>query len=288
MCPKNIFANEWVEGDMDLDTFKRIPFERFDYVHLQGWGEPLLNPFIGDMVDLVRERGCKVGLTTNGLLLKEFDLSLDKVVVSLASPYAERNAKLRGGKFEDIVEGIEKYRASIAVIMMKSNVMDLPAMVEFCKEHGISELILNNLDYIPTRELEYEAIFLTGYGREYVRKAEEMAERLGVNVYVRPLEMEEALACAEYKSCLITFDGRLSPCVYAHLPTESDRIVRVFKGKVVKVNKIYFGEAWDRRAWKRYAEFRNVFERRLSYIPLLTDLPPLPKVCRTCYKAYSI
>ena len=286
MCPRNVFSAEWIDADMDMSTFKRIPFDRFDYVHLQGWGEPLMNPNIAEMIDIVRESGCKVGLTTNGLILK--DLRLDRVVVSLASPNEEKNRRLRGGKLEDIVEGIKKYGASVAVIMMKSNVADLPAMVEFCKEHGVSELILNNLDYIPTKELEDEAIFLNKYGLEYIEEAKRLGEKLGVEVHVRPLEMEEALACAEFGSCLVTFDGKLSPCVYAHLPTRSDRMIRVFKGKLVEVEKVYFGEVWDKKAWKRFLEFNGIFQRRLSYIPLLTSLPPLPEVCRTCYKAYSI
>jgi len=289
ICPKRVFRDEWVKADMDFDTFRRIPFERFDYVHLQGWGEPLLNPLIEDMVEFVRGRGCKVGLTTNGILLKEFDLRLDRVVVSLASPFEEKNRKLRGGRLEDIVEGIEKYGASVAVVMMRSNVEDLPAMVEFCGRHGVRELILNNLDYVPSKELEGEAVFLTKYGLEYVHEATELGRRLGVKVHVRPLEMEEALACAEFGSCLITFDGRLSPCVYAHLPTVSDRLVRYFKGRRCEIKKLYFGDVWDfGKAWKKFSEFMSVFQRRISHIPLLTSLPPLPEICRTCYKAYSI
>ncbi len=289
MCPRNIFADDWIDADMDLNTFRRIPLDRFDYVHLQGWGEPLLNPNIAEMVDIVRDAGCKVGLTTNGLLLKDFDLKLDRVVVSLASPNDEKNRRLRGGDLGRILEGIKKYGASVAVIMMKSNVEDLPAMVEFCKEHGVSELILNNLDYIPKKELEDEAIFLSKYGLKYVDEARRLGEMLGVKVHVRPLEMEEALACAEFGSCLITFDGKLSPCVYAHLPTRSDHIVRIFRGKEVRVKKMYFGDVWNfERAWKRFLEFNSIFQRRISYIPLLTTLPPLPEVCRTCYKAYSI
>jgi len=44
MCPKSVFRDEWISKDMEMEVFESIPFKKFRYTHLQGWGEPLLHP----------------------------------------------------------------------------------------------------------------------------------------------------------------------------------------------------------------------------------------------------
>jgi len=89
---------------------------------------------------------------------------------------------------------------------------------------------------------------------------------------------------------LITYNGQITPCVYLHLPTKSNRIVRVFKGKVLEIEKVYFGDVGDEKSWKSYSNFGKIFERRksLMWYVLPTEIPPLPEPCKTCYKAYGV
>jgi len=42
MCPRSIM-DDWINMHMDIELFKKIPFEKFKYAHLQGC---LLNPNI--------------------------------------------------------------------------------------------------------------------------------------------------------------------------------------------------------------------------------------------------
>ncbi|RZN63619.1 MAG: hypothetical protein DSO07_09575 [Thermoproteota archaeon] len=89
-CPRNLFSFKWKQKNMDLGLYRRISkvFPSVEYVHLQGWGEPLQNPDLQEMIRIAKENGCKVGLTTNGVLIDdkmaEFLLeSVDRITFSL-------------------------------------------------------------------------------------------------------------------------------------------------------------------------------------------------------------
>ncbi len=297
MCPHTIFRRDWINTDMDLETFKKIPFENFDFAHLQGWGEPLLNPNMGEMIEIAKKY-CKVGLTTNGLLIDEFNEieRLDYLAVSIASADEEKHKRIRKCSLEELKEKIKavssKVPVTLAFMMLRDTYHELPQIVEIAKEVGAKEVIANNLDYIPSKELESQAIFLQSVDEKPIEVAKIKAEKLGIKLTVKPTKMEEVLVCAEnpINNCLITYNGQITPCVYLHLPTKSDKIVRVFGGKVLEIEKVYFGEVWEKKSWKRYSNFRKIFERRKSFMLSLlpTEIPPLPEPCKTCYKAYGV
>ncbi len=310
MCPKSIFRKDWIHEHMDLDTFRNVPFKLFRYAHLQGWGEPLLNPNIIEMIEIAKREGCSVGITTNGVLLQEFarelaNAGIDLVAVSIASPKLEEHRKIRGCDLYEILEGIRllsEYgipKIVVTTVMMKNTVKNLPELIKIAKEYGVSEVIANNLDYVPSKDLEELKVFSHEEDRELTRileDAKKVAKNSGVNVVVKPVKLEECLVCAEnpIKNCLVTVDGRIAPCVYLHLPTKSDVIRRVFLGREITVPKVYFGnlrETEFKKIWngRKYKEFRNVFVRRLSVVPGFDfEIPELPEVCKTCYKAYSV
>ncbi len=310
MCPKSIFRKDWVYEHMDLDTFRNVPFKLFKYAHLQGWGEPLLNPNIIEMIEIAKREGCSVGITTNGVLLQEFakDLAnagIDLVAVSIASPKPEEHRKIRGCNLYEILEGvrlISKYgipKIVVTTIMMKDTVKNLPELIKIARDYGVGDVIANNLDYIPSEDLEKLKVFSNEEDKEVTKileDAKNVAKIAGVNLVIKPIKLEECLVCAEnpIKNCLITVDGNVAPCVYLHLPTRSEIIRRIFLGREVRIPKLYFGnlnEKSFKEIWngKGYKEFRNAFIRRLSVVPGFDfEFPELPNVCKTCYKAYSV
>ncbi len=296
MCPHTIFSGEWVNEDMDFETFKRIPFERFDLAHLQGWGEPLLNPRIEEMIDLAKKH-CRVGLTTNGLLIDEVNVGkLDYLAVSIASAREDRHREIRKTSLEEILAKVEdvssKVDVTLVFMMMKDTYRELPDVVELAKRVGAKSVIANNLDYVPSKELEDQAVFLRKVDHKPIELAKVKAKEFGVNLVVKSVEMEEVLVCAEnpIDNVLITHNGLLTPCVYLHLPTRSEKIRRVFMGKEFEVDKIYFGRFDDEESWRRYRDFGIVFERRKSILWSLfpSNIPSLPDCCKTCYKAYGV
>ena len=66
-CPHRGFRREWKSRNMSMDTFRKLlpAFRNARFVHLQGWGEPLLNPDLFQMVREAKKVGCRVGTTSN-------------------------------------------------------------------------------------------------------------------------------------------------------------------------------------------------------------------------------
>ncbi len=300
MCPKSVFRNEWIAKDMEMDVFESIPFKKFRYAHLQGWGEPLLNPRIGEMIEVAREH-CRVGLTTNGVLIDkhlEDVLNLDLLAVSIASAGAEEHKAVRGFELEKLKEKIKlvsgqskRPKIVIATMMLRNTIGKLPEIVDLANECGADEVIANNMDYIPSENLVGMEVFGEKPDPgvlDLIKKAEDRAKELGIKFVAKPVKLEEALVCAEnpIENCLVTVDGKITPCVYLHLPTKSDYIIRYFNGNRVEVPKVYF-RSFDE--WKN-SSIRNIFEKRLHilYQSLPLEFSTLPDVCRTCYKAWSV
>ncbi|MET1124247.1 MAG: radical SAM protein [Archaeoglobaceae archaeon] len=298
MCPKRHF--EWLAKDMDIETFARIPFRKFRYAHLQGWGEPLLNPRIDEMIEIAGRR-CKVSMTTNGLLIDrhvESICELETLAVSIASGDAALHRSVRGCELDRLKENIrlvselrsKKPKIVIATMMLRSTIPSLPKIVEFAADCGADEVVVNNLDYVPAKELADEVVFgwePEAEAEKVLHEAYNLASQLGVKFAAKPLVMEEALVCAEnpVENCFVTVDGMFAPCAYLHLPIRG-KIVRYFGGKRFEIPKVYF-ESFEK--WKG-SELREVFRRRMqaAYQSLPTEIPPLPEFCRTCYKAWSV
>ena len=100
---------------MSLDIFREIVpyFKNTGLVYLQGWGEPLLNENIFQMIQLCKMKDKLVGFTTNGLLLDEkiistlIDLKLDILCVSLAgTTRATHNRIRKGNSFDQIISNL--------------------------------------------------------------------------------------------------------------------------------------------------------------------------------------
>ena len=72
-CPHTLFRSQWKGKHMSVGLFcQLVPYLRYtELVYLQGWGEPLLNNDIFEMIGICKRRGKRVGFSTNGMLLTE-------------------------------------------------------------------------------------------------------------------------------------------------------------------------------------------------------------------------
>jgi MoaA/NifB/PqqE/SkfB family radical SAM enzyme len=308
---------------MDLSLYKRIAeiFPLVDYVHLQGWGEPLHNPSLPEMIRIARESGCKVGLTTNGVLIDdkmaEFLLeNLDRITFSLGGASKETHERIRvGSSYERLLSRIkmmskgkkgERPIIAITFQLTRENIGELSHVVRLAYELGVNEVIAPNVDYVPNKEVEKIVVFSCSKpDKNFLRKieeAEKIAKELGITFGKRSLEMMESPMCAEdpLESAFISVEGEVSPCVYLNLPTLEEKIERIFCGREIRINKKIFGSLTEKsfeEIWSspEYREFRDHFRRRLSawkgpvdIFSLSEEMPPLPESCKTCYKAYLI
>lgn len=100
-----------------------LPFERFEaalatfpdlrHVELQGEGESLMHPRFLDMVEAARARGIRVSFITNGSYFtpaaigRLLDAGIEKISVSIESPDPAEFQRIRGGKLEKVLRGVE-------------------------------------------------------------------------------------------------------------------------------------------------------------------------------------
>lgn len=323
-CARTALADRWINAHLSPEAFAGIlPWAgKVELVHLQGWGEPLLHPRLWDMAAALKGQGCRVSLTTNGVLLDEeaakeaCRLGLDLVAVSVAGARPATHDALRVGSSLDrvaaAVAGLcaRSPRPRVVLIMqlMTPNLEDLPELVDLAAELGADEVVAPHLDYLPSPAFDGLRAFawepdprLAGLAEEAVRRG----ERLGVKVHVYdPRLRDDVLVCAAdpLHNLWITVDGQGAPCAYLALPCR-DGFPRYFEGSLENVRRLTFGDvrAGLPRVWgsRPARAFRAAFSRRdqwgrVGYLldatlsPSTAPAPPAaPPQCRRCYKLYG-
>jgi MoaA/NifB/PqqE/SkfB family radical SAM enzyme len=278
-CPHTTMGEEWESRDMDLGTFASLwpLMRRSGRVHLQGWGEPMLNPAFFDMAALARKAGCAVSTTTCGLLMdgdvagKLVAGGLDIVAFSLAGTDAASNASRQGVAFDRVcaaVSTLENARRSsrrrdpqihFAYLMLASAmdaVRGLPGLMERLGVHGA---VISTLDYIPTPELASEGF--APHETEKLARAsailgetEEEARRLGVGFHwALPRPDAPGVSCREniFRCLFVAADGYLSPCVYVNLPARGPDAKRRVFGNVREEDALAI---WESEAFRRFRD----------------------------------
>jgi MoaA/NifB/PqqE/SkfB family radical SAM enzyme len=283
---------------MEMATFERLgPLMRLaGRVHLQGWGEPLLNPNFFDMAAAARRAGCQVSTTTCGLrmdsdlALRIVESGMDIVAFSLAGPDPESNDRARCGvDFErvcaavDTLQSVRRNRMGVhlevhfAYLMLASAVDAVRGLPALMQRLGVHAAVISTLDYIPEPGLQVEAFMpqetekLAAAEAVLVRTAAE-ARRLGLGFhYELPHATAPGTGCRENigRSLFVSADGLLSPCIYVNVPFDApDPLRRVF-GSIRDEDPLAI--------WRK-PEFRRFRDRLAEGEP---DLP-----CRTCPKRF--
>lgn len=293
MCPVTVLADRWHSQHLHWELYLRIAraFKRIKYVHLQGWGEPLLHPRLFDMIKVAKDAGCRVGFTTNGTLLgpvagqRLLDLDLDLLAVSIAGATPQTHTAIRVGSdltqildnlrcFLDLRAGrkVSHPKVEIFFLMTKTNMAELPAAADLAASLGVDELVATNLDYVPTEEQNELKAFACDPLREAFARALEDAQRrakaAGLAFRPYPIDPEEVAICDAnpLKILFVSCDGRVSPCTYLGLAGQVE-IPRVFDGQILRVPRVWFGDIREQELleiWQApaYRAFRQQFEAR--------------------------
>lgn len=297
MCPRTIFTDEWVNGDMPLSVYKKISsyFHLVDDIHIQGWGEPLLHPEIFEMIKIAKAENCKTSLTTNGVLLtpniseKLIKEKVDIVVISIAGATMEVHESIRcGSHFTQVINniktlsdlkvktGAKDLKLVLSFLMTEKNVKELPEAIRLAKDLGINQFVATNLDYTPTQAQDAIKAFSCDKAapdfKNYIETAGKIAEKLKITFRSYPIEMEEVVMCEmnPLQIAFISFDGYISPCVYLNM-TMKNFITRIFCGEPYQLQRLCFGniaekdfmEIWESDA---YRDFRKIYNNRLNLI----------------------
>lgn len=296
-CPHTALKDRWQPRDMDMATFGRLwpLMRRSGRVHLQGWGEPLLNPAFFEMAELARKAGCQVSTTTCGLRMDEeiagriVASGLDIVAFSLAGSDPASNAARLGVDFDrvcqavSVLQRVRRARMGVhleihfAYLMMASSVeavRGLPALMEGL---GVHAAVISTLDYLPGPDLAAEA-FQAHETEKLARAAAVLAEtaadarRRGLAFdYELPDPAAAGRSCRENigRSLFIAADGAVSPCVYVNVPAAVVDPQRRIFGNVKATDPV---EIWESPEFSRFRE------------RLAGGDPDLP--CRGCPKRF--
>ena len=299
-CPHTIYTDHWRYGSMSLETFKHIgsDFEMANLIFLQGWGEPFLNKRLFEMIEIAKKSSCKVGLTTNGMLLEPeaidhlLDLKLDILGISLAGTKAETHNHLRAGTdFERITQSLIELKEKksgknaslpevhLAYIMLKSNFEDLREIINYAKRVGSKDVVCSNLNFFSSHQLRKEVIFLDTSQRDYYEETltgiRTRAKENGIDFFFyRPFLLDSPLpVCPEniLKSCYISHDGSVSSCVFTNIPISGKEELSGLPRSITygNINHQSLSEIWNSNAYK---SFQHIFEARQRGIKEDVDL----------------
>lgn len=305
-CPHTVYRHAWQSRHLSLDTFRKLlpELSRAHLVHLQGWGEPFLNPDLFAMLSLAKQQGCQVSLTTNGMLLDKDQIQvlveseLDVLAFSLAGLGENHNRVRRGTDYETVLRNIravhearQRHRSPrpalhLAYMVLRSGLADLPGLPAAVSGLGLAHIVLSTLDFVPHPELSAEALAPRSQG-EYEELAalfaevEHTAHRYGMQVhhYLRPPGGRRECPENVQNACFIAADGKVSACVFTNLPArnisyvaqgvESPHVNLVFGD----INRLSLDAVWQSAAYR-------AFRRSHSW-------GALPPVCRSCSKVWA-
>jgi MoaA/NifB/PqqE/SkfB family radical SAM enzyme len=201
-------------GLLAAEVFDRLEpiFSTLTRVYLFGLGEPVLHPDLVPMARRLSAAGVEVWITTNATLIED-DLAealalagVHRITVSIdgATPATYERIRQRG-RFTDVVRGLRALGAArrrhgkpllyLSLVGMKSNLAEVPDLIDLCAEVGGDGVFVEGLYPYPHPVIEdfFRREHLGHLGRErvveLVEKARLRAAFLGIEFITRMEEL---------------------------------------------------------------------------------------------------
>lgn len=226
---------------MLFDLYERIAEQLFWTTHdvfVCSGGEPLLYPRIRDAMRLVRDNRARGTMTTNGMLLGRKaaswmieDQSVHELCISFDGATKGTVERIRRGADYDVIlrnitrlkrlkqsQGVEYPRMWFRFVVMKSNAVELPAMVDLCAKHGLYKISVKFLNVANEMDFQ-ESLFLhPELAAEVFERTRCRAQDLGIAVDLPPVPGTDSRAekCRyPWNFCQIDTDGSIRFCYHA-------------------------------------------------------------------------
>ena len=284
-CPRTTAGNSWNNIHLTPATLRPLlrHLPSVPYVHLQGWGEPLLNPQFFDLIELVKAHSCRCGTTTNGILLnkstaeKLVHSGIDLVAFSLTGAGASHDRFRQGAPLAAVLQGIRTLAVAkgfnrktgptihIAYMLLQDGVDEIDNLPGLLEGLAVNEIVVSTLDHVPHPVLADQAFVRKS--PEWVAVAEKMTKiktRLaaaGTRLFFdaeTATSAEHSSTCSERvdRALIIAADGGIHPCVFANLPDSAIGRKRKCFGSLSR-------EDLDKTWWSdRYQSFRASFSNK--------------------------
>lgn len=276
---------------MRIEEFKKIindiPFVR--KINLVGVGEPLMNPEIFDMVLYAKSKGILIGFATNATLMEQkvaekiISTKVDWLNISLDGATKKTYEEIRrGANFEIVVQNVKNLMSmldrqktpevSIWFLLMKSNFLELPKVVELAEEVGVRNISVQSVHCWGSADWKRK-MFLESIESEIGGVKEALSESVAIAktkhirfCYVNIPDKSKRRACQwPWKSCYITSDGYITPCCMHGSNPEIIHFGNVFRQR--------FGDIWNNQL---YCNFRKALKSE-----------SVPSLCVDCTSYYT-
>ncbi|MDR4508719.1 MAG: radical SAM protein [Candidatus Brocadiaceae bacterium] len=260
-------------------------FAYIEEVTLFGWGEPTIHPEFKTILEFLDKYPVKKYFVTNGTTLQRiknylFDYKVDIMAVSLDGATPETNNRIRRkSNFNQIVsaltsivqqkkeKGVPYPYINFVITLMKSNLSELPDMVNLAYDIGIEEVKAVYLTSF-SKELENESLWgMVDEVREVFAETEARSNRLEILLKLPYLQGEDIAGNKYHKDCFVGWrdffigsDGYVRPC-------------QSISQKLFQISSYNsFMEAWNS---KEMIHFRSV----------VNDEGNMWKGCKSCYQS---
>lgn len=208
---------------MSLENFQiicdaAISSKTFQYIGLHGWGEPLLNYQIFDMVRYAENKGLATNLTTNGILVNKrmkeifasglqqiaigvYDLRLLREVV----PGIAELIKIKNQR------GLKIPKTYLDITICEKSFPYIQNFIQTAHEIGINALIFHRLFNVYKTDPSVKYIS-SAKEKMLFANVKEMATKMGMEIYL-PARHSYPCKVVRY-SIFVTVDGEITPCCF--------------------------------------------------------------------------
>lgn len=207
---------------LSLEDFKKVLTSgAFRHVGLHGWGEPLLNPQLFQMVTYAESIGIYTNLTTNGTLLTGdnidhvFSSGLRQIAFGVYQveripsilPRIEALVK------EKRLRGADRPEIHMDITIFRSSLDRIPALIEIAAASGFDAVILHRIFNAYASDTACDMAYISDdEERELFAKAKKTAKKRRLKLYLPP---KSTLPCTAVKNCIfVTADGKVTPCCF--------------------------------------------------------------------------
>lgn len=172
MCPhEELYVKKGKQSHMQPIIVKKIVEQmKPRTLNLTGLGEPLLNPFFFQDVEVAKKKGIKVEVTTNATLLWRYaaqivDSGIDILKISVDGASNETYASIRGQDVLPVIKkGLKRLRiekekrnskcpaVSINFVVQRQNYKEIPEIIILAHELGVDQVEFLRLTMFETKE----------------------------------------------------------------------------------------------------------------------------------------
>jgi len=308
MTLRDAYADQWIERDMDLATFRSLKpvLNHTKVCHLQGWGEPLLNPDFFEMVRIAGNCRClTASAVSDGSLINETTAremvrsGLTSLTFSISALTDRENLIRRGVNLTTVFLALEELQRrkprfgdqgptiSMLLTMHRSDLESLDKFPAIFQGLGVNALIVNALSFTPGAENEDETLVPADqeefeHVRAVIRDTANKAQKRGMQLHAFVVHGGKSPPrCIEkaHKNCFVAADGTVAPCIFSMPPIKDEATYR-FQGLDMPFSRLEMGNVHQtpfRRIWNEpyYKAFRAEFKRT-----------GVPTACQGCWRPY--